>query len=53
MCRTFVQLKTRTSMNTPIGFGVIGLGHIGKRHAEMVKRHGECELHGMVDVRSA
>jgi UDP-N-acetyl-2-amino-2-deoxyglucuronate dehydrogenase len=27
-----------------IKFAVIGAGHIGKRHAEMIKRHDEAEL---------
>lgn len=36
----------------PIKFAVVGAGHIGKRHAEMVRRHNECELVAMCDVRS-
>ncbi|MGV3630932.1 MAG: Gfo/Idh/MocA family protein [Bacteroidota bacterium] len=35
-----------------IKFAVIGAGHIGKRHAEMIKRDPEAELVAMVDVRS-
>jgi predicted dehydrogenase len=35
-----------------IKFAVIGAGHIGKRHAEMVKRNEEAELVALVDVRS-
>lgn len=35
-----------------IKFAVIGAGHIGKRHAEMVRRDAEGELVAMVDVRS-
>lgn len=35
-----------------IKFAVVGAGHIGKRHAEMVKRDPESELVAMVDVRS-
>ena len=35
-----------------IKFAVIGAGHIGKRHAEMIKRDDESELVAMVDVRS-
>ncbi len=27
-----------------IKFGVVGQGHIGKRHAEMVRRNPDCEL---------
>lgn len=33
-----------------IKFAVVGSGHIGKRHAEMISRHPEAELVGMVDV---
>lgn len=35
-----------------IKFAVIGAGHIGKRHAEMIVREKEGELVAMVDVRS-
>lgn len=35
-----------------IKFAVIGGGHIGKRHAEMVQRNPESELVAMCDVRS-
>lgn len=35
-----------------IKFAIVGAGHIGKRHAEMVKRDPEAELVAMVDVRS-
>src|SRR5689334_4970403 len=34
-----------------IHFAVVGCGHIGKRHAEMVKRHPEAELVAVCDVR--
>lgn len=33
-----------------IKFAVIGQGHIGKRHAEMVRRHPEAELVAVCDV---
>ncbi|WP_306642814.1 Gfo/Idh/MocA family protein [Sanyastnella coralliicola] len=36
---------------TKIRFGVIGAGHIGKRHAEMVLRHDGAELVAMCDRR--
>lgn len=39
-------------MSDKIKFAVIGAGHIGKRHAEMVRREEEAELVAMVDVRS-
>ena len=35
-----------------IKFAIIGAGHIGKRHAEMVRREEEGELVALVDVRS-
>jgi predicted dehydrogenase len=35
-----------------IKFAVIGAGHIGKRHAEMVQRNEQTELSAMCDVRS-
>lgn len=35
-----------------VKFAILGAGHIGKRHAEMVKRETEGELVAMVDVRS-
>jgi len=33
-------------------FGVIGAGHIGKRHAEMISRHSDAELVAMCDRRT-
>ncbi len=35
-----------------IKFAVVGCGHIGKRHANMISRNPEAELVGIVDVRS-
>lgn len=37
--------------DTPIRFAVVGCGHIGKRHAEMVMRNPEAELAAMADIR--
>lgn len=34
-----------------IKFAVVGCGHIGKRHAEMIQRHPECELLALCDNR--
>ena len=34
----------------PLKFGVIGQGHIGKRHAEMIRRNVGCELVAVCDV---
>lgn len=39
------------SENKKIRFAVVGLGHIGKRHAEMITRHAESELVAMCDIR--
>ena len=38
-------------MTTTLKFAVVGLGHIGKRHAEMVRRQPGCELIAGCDVR--
>lgn len=35
-----------------INFAVVGQGHIGKRHAEMVRRNTECNLVAVCDVQS-
>jgi len=35
-----------------IRFAIVGSGHIGKRHAEMISRNPEAELVGMCDIRS-
>ncbi len=34
-----------------IKFAVIGCGHIGKRHAEMISRNNESELVALIDVK--
>lgn len=34
-----------------IRFAVVGCGHIGKRHADMILRHPECELVALCDTR--
>jgi UDP-N-acetyl-2-amino-2-deoxyglucuronate dehydrogenase len=39
------------TQNSKIKFAVIGCGHIGKRHAEMIMRNPEAELVAMVDVK--
>ncbi len=38
-------------MSEKIKFAVVGCGHIGKRHAEMISRNNECELVALVDVK--
>lgn len=35
-----------------IQFAIVGMGHIGKRHAEMIFRHDEAELVAMCDILS-
>ena len=39
------------SHNQKIKFAVIGCGHIGKRHAEMIQHHPESELVALIDVK--
>lgn len=34
-----------------IGFAVIGQGHIGKRHAEMIRRNPNCQLIAVCDIK--
>ena len=38
-------------MDKKIKFAVVGCGHIGKRHAEMISRNADCELVALVDVK--
>jgi len=47
------NLAAQISLMSKIRFAVVGAGHIGKRHAEMVIRHPEGELVAMCDLRSA
>ncbi len=39
-------------MSTRIKFAVVGCGHIGKRHAEMVSRNPHAELVALVDTKN-
>jgi UDP-N-acetyl-2-amino-2-deoxyglucuronate dehydrogenase len=39
------------SENRKIKFAVIGCGHIGKRHAEMISRNAESELVALIDIK--
>lgn len=39
-------------MNKKIKFAVIGLGHIGKRHIEMIRRNNDSELVAVCDILS-
>ncbi len=36
--------------DSPIRFAVIGFGHIGKRHAEMIHQHSRCRLSAVCDI---
>lgn len=36
-----------------IHFAVVGCGHIGKRHAEMITRNAQAKLSAMCDIKSA
>ncbi len=38
--------------NRKIKFAVVGCGHIGKRHAEMIHRNEESELVALVDIKN-
>jgi predicted dehydrogenase len=38
--------------NQKVKFVVVGAGHIGKRHAEMIRRDEESELVALIDIRS-
>ena len=38
--------------SSPLKFGIVGLGHIGKRHAEMIRRQEGCTLVAGCDIRS-
>jgi len=49
---TFARVihKFAEALKAPIRFAVVGFGHIGRRHAEMIHRHGEAQLVGVADV---
>lgn len=40
-------------MSRIIKFAVVGCGHIGKRHAEMIKRNADSELVALIDIKKA
>ena len=42
--------KYNMSKGNKIKFVVIGTGHIGKRHAEMIERNEEAELVALIDI---
>ncbi len=39
------------SHNQKIKFAVVGCGHIGKRHAEMIQQNPESELVALIDIK--
>lgn len=39
------------TLSQKIRFAVIGQGHIGKRHAEMVRRNPDCQLVAVCDIK--
>ena len=45
--------RRMTAKDKKIRFGVIGCGHIGKRHAEMITRNDDCELIALADTRAS
>ena len=50
-----VQIRKQSSVKAmskdPVKFAIIGCGHIGKRHAEMIIRNDEAELVALVDIK--
>jgi UDP-N-acetyl-2-amino-2-deoxyglucuronate dehydrogenase len=46
-----VELKLYNTMDK-IKFAVIGCGHIGKRHAEMIERNNDAKLVALIDIKS-
>ena len=47
---TFAHCLSLTGMNI-IKFAVVGCGHIGKRHAQIICQHPQATLTGLVDTR--
>ena len=39
-------------MNKKINFGIVGLGHIGKKHISCISENESCNLVGLCDKRS-
>ena len=40
------------NINNKIKFAIVGCGHIGKRHAEMIQGNNEAELVALCDIRN-
>jgi UDP-N-acetyl-2-amino-2-deoxyglucuronate dehydrogenase len=47
---TYYLLLTTKITKMHIKFAIIGYGHIGKRHAEMIRRHPEAQLIALCDT---
>lgn len=39
--------------DAPLRFAIVGYGHIGKRHAEMIKNHSRCAVAALCDVNTS
>ena len=48
---TCCMKKSTNEMLEPVRFAVVGCGHIGKRHAEMISREEGAELVALCDIR--
>lgn len=46
-----MSIPSNKLTNKRIKFAVIGCGHIGKRHAEMISRNADSELVALIDVK--
>ncbi|KAA5536255.1 Gfo/Idh/MocA family oxidoreductase [Taibaiella lutea] len=44
-------IRIPDALTNKIRYAVIGCGHIGKRHAEMISRNAESELVALIDVK--
>lgn len=41
-----------SALHKPVKFAVVGVGHVGKRHIEMIEKNQEAKLVGICDVKS-
>src|SRR5690606_8687599 len=44
---------TKKTMTKKLKFAIVGFGHIGKRHAAIIKGHPDTELVAVSDINSA
>ncbi len=47
-----MKFNSKQNKNELVKFAVIGCGHIGKRHAEMIIRNPEAELVALIDIKN-